>query len=94
LAIFHFDGATRLWPLIPISSSAVQKSIASALSGATVANTVLGRPQSSDAALSFYRSNLHPPALRNGRREERPPVLAAARGRQWASGVATGASAR
>ena len=42
----------------PISSSGVQKAIASALSGAIVANTVLRRPQSTDAALSFYRSHL------------------------------------
>src|SRR6266404_1535830 len=42
----------------PISSSGVQKAIQSALSGAIVANTLLRRPESTDAALSFYRSQL------------------------------------
>ena len=42
----------------PISSSGVQKAIQSALSGAIVANTLLRRPESTDAALSFYRAQL------------------------------------
>jgi flavin-dependent dehydrogenase len=42
----------------PISSSGVQKAIQSALSGAIVANTLLRRPESTDAALGFYRAQL------------------------------------
>jgi flavin-dependent dehydrogenase len=42
----------------PISSSGVQKAIQSALSGAIVANTLLRRPESTDAAVSFYRAQL------------------------------------
>jgi len=42
----------------PISSSGVQKAIQSALSGAIVANTLLCRPESTDAALNFYRAQL------------------------------------
>lgn len=42
----------------PISSMGVQKAIQSALSGAIVANTLLRRPELTDAALSFYRSQL------------------------------------
>src|SRR5712675_2273112 len=42
----------------PISSSGVQKAIQSALSGAIVANTLLRRPELTDAALSFYRTQL------------------------------------
>jgi flavin-dependent dehydrogenase len=42
----------------PISSSGVQKAIQSALSGAIVANTLLRRPELTDAALSFYRAQL------------------------------------
>lgn len=42
----------------PISSSGVQKAIQSALSGAIVANTLLRRPQLTDAALGFYRAQL------------------------------------
>jgi flavin-dependent dehydrogenase len=42
----------------PISSSGVQKAIQTALSGAIVANTLLRRPESTDAALSFYRAQL------------------------------------
>lgn len=42
----------------PISSSGVQKAIQSALSGAIVANTLLRRPELTDAALSFYRVQL------------------------------------
>jgi flavin-dependent dehydrogenase len=42
----------------PISSSGVQKTIQTALSGAIVANTLLRRPESADAALSFYRAQL------------------------------------
>ncbi|MDE2471367.1 MAG: tryptophan 7-halogenase [Bradyrhizobium sp.] len=42
----------------PISSSGVQKAIQTALSGAVVANTLLRRPGSTDAALNFYRAQL------------------------------------
>jgi flavin-dependent dehydrogenase len=42
----------------PISSSGVQKAIQSALSGAIVANTLLRRPELTDAAVSFYRTQL------------------------------------
>jgi hypothetical protein len=42
----------------PISSSGVQKAIQSALSGAIVANTLLRRPASTDAAVGFYRAQL------------------------------------
>jgi flavin-dependent dehydrogenase len=42
----------------PISSSGVQKAIQSALSGAIVANTLLRRPELTDAAVSFYRAQL------------------------------------
>jgi flavin-dependent dehydrogenase len=42
----------------PISSTGVQKAIQGALSGAIVANTLLRRPDLSDAALSFYRTQL------------------------------------
>jgi flavin-dependent dehydrogenase len=42
----------------PISSSGVQKAIQSALSAAIVANTLLRRPASADAATSFYRNSL------------------------------------
>src|SRR5712675_2169144 len=42
----------------PISSSGVQKAIQTALSGAIVANTLLRRPELTDAALSFYRTQL------------------------------------
>ena len=42
----------------PISSSGVQKAIQTALSGAIVANTLLRRPGSTEAALGFYRAQL------------------------------------
>jgi flavin-dependent dehydrogenase len=42
----------------PISSSGVQKAIQSALSGAIVANTLLRKPELTDAALGFYRAQL------------------------------------
>jgi flavin-dependent dehydrogenase len=42
----------------PISSSGVQKAVQSALSGAIVANTLLRRPELTDAALGFYRAQL------------------------------------
>jgi flavin-dependent dehydrogenase len=42
----------------PISASGVQKAIQSALSGAIVANTLLRRPEMTDAAVSFYRAQL------------------------------------
>jgi hypothetical protein len=42
----------------PISSSGVQKAIQTALSGAVVVNTLLRRPESAEAAISFYRGQL------------------------------------
>lgn len=42
----------------PISSSGVQKALQTALSGAIVANTLLRRPELTDAALGFYRAQL------------------------------------
>jgi hypothetical protein len=42
----------------PISSSGVQKAIQSALSGAIVANTLLRKPESTSAAMGFYRDRL------------------------------------
>ncbi|MEP6620059.1 MAG: NAD(P)/FAD-dependent oxidoreductase [bacterium] len=42
----------------PLSSSGVQKAIQGALSGAIVANTLLRRPASTDAAIQFYRESL------------------------------------
>jgi flavin-dependent dehydrogenase len=42
----------------PISSSGVQKAIQSALSGVVVANTLLRKPESTDLAVGFYRSQL------------------------------------
>ena len=55
----------------PISSSGVQKAIQGALSGAIVANTLLRRPELTDAALSFYRAQLN---------------AASERHRSWAAG--------
>jgi flavin-dependent dehydrogenase len=40
--------------LDPLSASGVQKAIATALTGANVANTILRRPQTSELALNFY----------------------------------------
>jgi flavin-dependent dehydrogenase len=51
----------------PISSSGVQKAIQSALSGAIVANTLLRRPESTDAALGFYRAQLNDASERHRR---------------------------
>jgi hypothetical protein len=51
----------------PISSSGVQKAIQSALSGAIVANTLLRRPESTDAALDFYRAQLNDASERHRR---------------------------
>jgi flavin-dependent dehydrogenase len=51
----------------PISSSGVQKAIQSALSGAIVANTLLRRPDSTDAALGFYRAQLNDASERHRR---------------------------
>jgi flavin-dependent dehydrogenase len=51
----------------PISSSGVQKAIQSALSGAIVANTLLRRPESTDAALDFYRAQLSGASARHRR---------------------------
>ena len=51
----------------PISSSGVQKAIQSALSGAIVANTLLRRPELTDAALSFYRAQLREASERHRR---------------------------
>jgi 2-polyprenyl-6-methoxyphenol hydroxylase-like FAD-dependent oxidoreductase len=42
----------------PLSSSGVQKAIQAALSGAVVVNTLIRRPESSEAAIEFYRSSL------------------------------------
>jgi flavin-dependent dehydrogenase len=42
----------------PLSSSGVQKAIQTALSAAAVVNTLLGKPESRDAAMHFYRSSL------------------------------------
>jgi flavin-dependent dehydrogenase len=42
----------------PISSSGVQKAVQTALSGAIVANTLLLRPESTDAAIRFYRAQI------------------------------------
>jgi len=42
----------------PLSSSGVQKAIQGALSAAIVANTLLRRPERSEAALSFYSTSL------------------------------------
>jgi flavin-dependent dehydrogenase len=51
----------------PISSSGVQKAIQSALSGAIVANTLLRRPDSTEAALNFYRAQLSDASERHRR---------------------------
>jgi flavin-dependent dehydrogenase len=51
----------------PISSSGVQKAIQSALSGAIVANTLLRRPELTDAALGFYRAQLSEASERHRR---------------------------
>jgi flavin-dependent dehydrogenase len=42
----------------PLSSSGVQKAIHTALSGAVVVNTLVRKPESSEAAMQFYRSSL------------------------------------
>lgn len=42
----------------PLSSSGVQKAIQTALSGAAVVNTLVRKPESSDAATDYYRSSL------------------------------------
>jgi flavin-dependent dehydrogenase len=42
----------------PLSSSGVQKAIQTALSGAVVINTLMRKPESSGAAMQFYRSSL------------------------------------
>jgi 2-polyprenyl-6-methoxyphenol hydroxylase-like FAD-dependent oxidoreductase len=42
----------------PISSSGVQKAIQTALSGAIVTNTLMRRPEATEAAISFYRAQL------------------------------------
>lgn len=42
----------------PLSSSGVQKAIQAALSGAVVVNTMIRKPESSEAAIEFYRSSL------------------------------------
>lgn len=51
----------------PLSSSGVQKAIQSALAGAIVANTLLRRPASADAATSFYRDSLADASARHCR---------------------------
>ena len=53
--------------LDPISSTGVQKAIQGALSGAIVANTLLRRPELTDAALSFYRAQLSDASQRHRR---------------------------
>jgi flavin-dependent dehydrogenase len=42
----------------PLSSSGVQKAIQTALSAAVVVNTLVRKPESSEAAVEFYRSSL------------------------------------
>lgn len=44
--------------LDPLSSSGVQKAIQTALSGAIVVNTLLRKPENTDAAVQFYRESL------------------------------------
>lgn len=44
--------------LDPLSSSGVQRAVQTAMAGAIVANTVLCRPETREAALHFYRSSL------------------------------------
>src|ERR1700761_1627003 len=51
----------------PISSSGVQKAVQTALSGAIVANTLLRRPGSTEAALGFYRAQLSEASERHRR---------------------------
>jgi flavin-dependent dehydrogenase len=51
----------------PISSSGVQKAVQTALSGAIVANTLLRRPESTEAALGFYRAQLNEASERHRR---------------------------
>jgi flavin-dependent dehydrogenase len=51
----------------PLSSSGVQKAIQSALAGAVVANTLLRKPESTDAALKFYRQTIADASARHCR---------------------------
>lgn len=51
--------------LDPLSSSGVQKAVQTALSGAIVANTLLRRPESGDAARRFYRDSVRDAAERH-----------------------------
>jgi flavin-dependent dehydrogenase len=51
----------------PISSSGVQKAIQTALSGAIVANTLLRRSESTEAAMGFYRAQLNDASERHRR---------------------------
>ena len=51
----------------PISSSGVQKAIQTALSGAIVANTLLGRREMTNAALDFYGAQLSDASERHRR---------------------------
>jgi flavin-dependent dehydrogenase len=51
----------------PISSSGVQKAVQTALSGAIVANTLLRRRASTEAALGFYRAQLNDASERHRR---------------------------
>jgi flavin-dependent dehydrogenase len=48
----------RALALDPLSSSGVQKAIQGALSGAIVANTLIGRPERARAAIGFYVAQL------------------------------------
>lgn len=63
----------------PLSSSGVQKAIQTALSGAIVVNTLLRKPEYSDAAIRFYGDSL---------------VQASDRHRAWATGHYATVSAR
>ena len=65
--------------LDPLSSSGVQKAIQSALSGAVVVNTLLRKPENSDAAVRFYRESL---------------AQASHRHRAWAAGHYASVAAR
>ncbi|QIG49239.1 hypothetical protein G5V57_16870 [Nordella sp. HKS 07] len=57
-------GETAL-ALDPLSSSGVQKAIQTALAGAIVANTLIGRPASASAAMAFYQGSLEEASTRH-----------------------------
>lgn len=50
----------------PLSSSGVQRAIQTALSAAVVVNTLVRKPESSEAAMEFYRSSLTDASERHG----------------------------